>query len=47
MSEELKEVIRKTILAVNTVNIEILEKLMPLIARLKFRALKDNTGKII
>ena len=37
VNEELKEVLRKTILAVNVVHIECLDKLMPLIARLKFR----------
>ena len=47
VNEELKEVLRKTILAVNVVHIESLDKLMPLIARLKFRALKDIKSKMM
>ena len=47
VNEEIKEVLRKTILAVNVVHIESLDKLMALIARLRFRALKDNKSKMM
>lgn len=47
VNQELKDVLRMTVMADFTVEIQPLEKIMTLIPKMKFRMFKDRKGKII
>ena len=47
VSQELKEVLKMTVMAAQAVDIEKLEVIMPLIPRMRFLQHKDTTGRMI
>jgi serine/threonine protein kinase len=47
VNQELKEVLRMTVMAANAVDIEKLRDIMPLIPKMKFRAFRDVHGKMM